>query len=223
MGDAAEYPGFDAFDRRMLSNKLVESWDANAKVLSVSYMSGGDLLDAGFSTAIPQGDVHFGVTPGDQRKAIPWRRLNGQWPYLAAGLDRDTPIAQQGSSGRLEKNGAVLRTEPGRKAYLLADAGHHVVTGYNPLPDPTRWSLGVPGGLELEADGKVGLMRVTVRPDAASIAVDYAPKPEQSGPEMAKYLLVRGARERPSIAVNGKQVVPEAIEGPNNYRFPLLP
>ena len=224
MGDVAEYPTFDAFERRIRDNRVVESWDAASKILSVSYRSGTDLLEAGFSTSIAQADAHFGVTPGEQRKAIPFRWLNGQWPYLPPGLDRDTPVAQQGTSGKLEKNGAVLRTDPGRKAYLLVDIGHRVVTGYNPLPDPTRWSLAVPGGLSVEADGKVGLMKVTVHPGPASIAIDYAPKPEQSGPEMAKWLLVRGAVNRPSVVLNGKAVAPEAIEGTtNSYRIPILP
>ena len=36
--------------------------------------------------------------------------------------------------------------------------------GYAPLPDATAWKFSVPGGITIEPDGKVGLLRVTVCP-----------------------------------------------------------
>ena len=127
---------FEAFAEHMRSNRLVAEWDEGRRQLEVSYRSGADLMEAAFTTDFSQQtEVHFAISPGVQERAIPYRRLNGQWPYLPPGLERDTTWSQQGTTGRLEKNGAVLATEPGRKAYLLADPLSGAVVGYNPLLD----------------------------------------------------------------------------------------
>src|SRR6185503_13316372 len=114
-------------------------------------------------------------------KAIPYRKLNGEWPYLAAGLERDTGWAQQGTTGRPEKNGAVLETEAGRKSYLLADPLSGAVVGYNPLPDPQTWKLTTRDGASFSADGKLGLMRLEYRPWSHEVVIDHVPKPDQAG------------------------------------------
>jgi hypothetical protein len=129
--------------------------------------------------------------------------LNGQWPYLPAGLDRDSGIAQQGTAGRLEKNGAVLTTEPGRKAYLIADPLSGAVIAYNPLPDPQNWTLRTRDGITLQADGKVGLLRVEVRPWMREVDISHAPKPGQDGADMARTLTISGLAEVPGVTLNG--------------------
>ena len=91
-------------------------------------------MEAGFGTDFAQADVHYGVMPGQQVKAVPYRRINGSNPYLQPGIDRDTTLSQQGTTGRLEKNGAVLMTEKGRIAYLQTEPSSGTYTGYNPLP-----------------------------------------------------------------------------------------
>ena len=117
MGDDAQYGSFEAFARHIAANRLVAEWHESRKLLEVAYRTGTDLMEAGFTTDFGQRvEAHFPIDPGAQQHAIPWRRLNGQWPYLPAGLDRDSGWAQQGTTGRLEKNGAVLTTEPGRRA-----------------------------------------------------------------------------------------------------------
>ena len=131
---------------------------------------------------------------------IPVRRLNGQWPYLAPGLDRDTTWAQQGSTGRLEKNGAVLTGEAGQKAYLICDPRSGGVLAYNPLPDPQAWSLSTRDGATFKADGKVGLMRLEYRPWSHEVFIDH----HGSG-DTAKRMTLSGLKEAPRVTVNGKR------------------
>jgi hypothetical protein len=166
-------------------------------------------MEAGFGTSFGQpGDTNFAVNPGAQEKAIPYRKLNGQWPYLPPGLERDTSWSQQGTTGRLEKNGAVLLTEPGRKAYLLADPLSGAVVGYNPLPDPQTWKLSTRDGAVFAADGKLGLLRVEYRPAAREVEIAYALKPEQNDHAMARYFTIDGLDEPPRITLNDRPVEP---------------
>lgn len=99
-------------------------------------------------------------------------------------------------------------------------------TGYNPLPDPTTWSLSVPGGVTVAPRGKVSLLRVSVQPGGNRLWVDYATKPGQDGPEMATRLLVTGLKRRPVVALNGE--LTDAIDtvetdGNSAYLVPLFP
>ena len=136
MGDSQQHGSFEAFVRHIDAAELTATWNEGKRQLDVAYRWGGDLLEAGFTTDFGQSNNgHFPIDPGAQERAIPYRRLNGAWPYLPAGLERDTSWAQQGTTGRLEKNGAVLVTERGSKAYLIADPVSGAVVGYNPLPD----------------------------------------------------------------------------------------
>ena len=176
-------------------------------MLEVTYKSGNDMMEAGFITDFSQpAEVHYVITPGAQEKAIPWRRLNGQWPYLPTGLERDTTWAQQGTTGRLEKNGAVLTTEPGRKAHLLSHPLSGAMVTYNPLPDPQLFMLATRDGLALKADGKVGLLRVEYRPWSKEIDITHTPKPEQAGDTMARNFLVSGFADAPRVTMNGRPV-----------------
>jgi hypothetical protein len=209
MGDVEQHGSFEAFARHIDGNELKTVWNEEARRLDVAYRSGSDLMEAGFGTDFGQpAESHFVINPGAQEKAIPYRKLNGQWPYLAPGLERDTSWSQQGTTGRLEKNGAVLLTEAGRKAYLLADPTSGAVVGYNPLPDPQSWKLTTRDGASFGGDGKLGLLRLEYRPSSKEVDVSYAPKPDQNGPEMAKHLTIEGLAEPPTVRLNGRTVEP---------------
>jgi hypothetical protein len=209
MGDAEQHGSFQAFAEHIAKCELKADWQEGEKRLDVAYRSGEDLMEAGFGTSFGQpGDTNFAVNPGAQEKAIPYRKLNGQWPYLPPGLERDTSWSQQGTTGRLEKNGAVLLTEPGRKAYLLADPLSGAVVGYNPLPDPQTWKLSTRDGAVFAADGKLGLLRVEYRPAAREVEIAYALKPEQNDHAMARYFTIDGLDEPPRITLNDRPVEP---------------
>ena len=209
MGDAEQHGDFDAFARHIKGAQLTATWRDSRRLLEVGYKSGNDLMEAGFTTDFSQpSEAHFVITPGAQEKAIPYRTLNGRWPYLPPGLERDTGWAQQGTTGRLEKNGAVLITEPGRKAYLLADPMSGAVVAYNPLPDPQPFALSTRDGLSLKADGKVALLRLEYRPWDKQIHIAHTPKADQTGQSMAKNFVVSGLAEAPRVTVNGRAVAP---------------
>jgi len=202
MGDAEQHGSFDAFRRHIEANTLKTAWNADQNLLEVAYKSGNDLMEVVFSSAFGQpSETHFAVNPGQQEKMMPVRRVNGRWPYLPPGIDRDTTWAQQGSNGRLEKNGAVLTSEPGHKAYLICDPKSGSVIAYNPLPDPQAWSLATRDGATFKADGKVGLLRLEYRPWSHEVLIDH-----QGGGDLARRFTISGLTETPRVTVNGKQV-----------------
>ncbi len=205
MGDAEQHGSYENFVRHIEATKLDATWRADERRLEVAYRSGDDLMEAAFGTDFTQSsELHFPLNPGSHAKAIPWRRLNGDWPYLPPGLERDTSWSQQGVTGRLEKNGAVLVTEAGRKAYLLADPMSGAVVAYNPLPDPQSWSLVTGDGVTMRADGKIGLLRLEYRPWSREILIDHALKPEQTGASIAKSITITGLAEAPRVTLNGQ-------------------
>jgi hypothetical protein len=228
MGDAEEHGDFESFQRHMRGNKVETEWEPKARVLHVRYRSGADLMEMGFCTDYPLSDAHFAVDPGQHRKAIPYRRINGKEPYLPDGIDRDTTLTQQGSTGRLEKNGAVLEFEPGRKGYLWTEPITGTYMGYNPLPDLSDWSLSVPGGVQVKADGKLGLARIAVRASERKLWVDYAYTADQRGKEnVAERLLVFGLSAPPEVKMNGRLLEGsfkvETVKGHSAYAIPLDP
>jgi hypothetical protein len=207
MGDADQHGSFEAFARHMEPNELATAWHHERRVMEVSYRSGGDLMEAGFGTDFAQpAERHFVVDPGQQRQAIPYRRLNGTWPYLPAGLERDTTWAQQGTTGRLEKNGARLTTEPGRKSYLLSDPMSGAVVGYNPLPDPQAFALSTRDGVTLQADGRVGLLRAEYRPWLHEFDIAHTLKADQRPQDFAQTFSVAGLDAPPRVTVNGRRI-----------------
>ncbi|UYN95093.1 MAG: hypothetical protein KIT25_24280 [Enhydrobacter sp.] len=206
MGDEAQYGSFENFARHIDAAELKATWHEGERRVEIAYRSGSDLMEAAFGTDFGQSsELHFPINPGSLDKAIPWRRLNGQWPYLPPGLERDTSWSQQGVAGRLEKNGAVLTSEAGRKAYLLADPLSGGVVAYNPIPDPQTWALATRDGVSVRADGKIGLLRLEYRPWAREVEIDHAPKPGQGN--LAKTMTVTGLTDPPRVTVNGRPAI----------------
>ena len=99
------------------SNQASTSWD----IKYVAADATGNLYDAKQGTLTIDGSLnnvasarvryYYGFDSNFLSKvdALPW-------PYLPTGIERDTTWAQQGTTGRLAKNGAVLTREPGRTA-----------------------------------------------------------------------------------------------------------
>ncbi|HTR87184.1 MAG TPA: hypothetical protein VMI56_22065, partial [Reyranella sp.] len=220
MGDVEQHGSFEAFVKHIQATTLTATWREDRNQMDVSYKTGDDLMEVGFTSDFTQpSEWHFAVDPGQQEKAIPYRKLNGQWPYLTGGLERDTTWAQQGTSGRLEKNGAVLTGDPGRKAYLLSDPLSGGVVAYNPLPDPQSFTLTTKDGMTLKADGKVGLLRAEYRPWAQEIDITHALKPDQSANDFARSFTITGLKDAPKVTVNDKPVMALAVA--NGFQFPL--
>ncbi len=202
VGDVSEYPSLADFSRHLRQAQLETRYEAETKTLHVTYKSGGDTLECGYRTDYG-GDWNRSV-PTDQ--CFPYRRVNGAWPYLPPGLDRDSTLAQQGTSGRLEKNGATLTCEPFHTAFLQTEPITGTYAGHNPLPDPILWSMTLPGGAAIRADGRLSMTRVIAVPRENRLTVDYATKADQTGPDLATCLLVSGWREQPVVVRNGEPV-----------------
>ena len=217
LGDATEYKDFAAFQQHLSRARLQTRWDEASSTYHVSYTSKGDTLEMGCKTTYTRG-----ATPG----FFAYRRVNGEWPYLPAGIDRNSTLSQQGTTGRLEKNGAVLRVEQGKMAYLLTEPQSGSFVAWNPLPDPTVWSLAVPGGVTVEADGKLSIARVEVQPRENRLLIDYAVRENQKRRYMATALLVSGFERAPAVTRNGQELdIPFPtvdIGGKTAYAIPLF-
>ncbi len=222
VSDATEYADFTAFQQHMREALLKTQWDSRTNALQVGYTSGTDSFDLAFR---PEYQVYaVDAVPTDQ--CFPVRKVNGQWPYLPPRIDRDSTLTQQGSTGRLEKNGATLYSEPGHMTYLQTEPVSGTYAGFNPLPDLTFWALNLPGGVSVKADGRVGLLRVAVCPRENKVWFDYGLKPEQQGAGMATALLVFGMKAAPAVECNGKpragKPVAVTIDGQAAWAIPLL-
>ncbi len=191
MGDQTQYPAFADFRAHLQAAKLISQWNAEKKLVEVSYTSGGNLLEMGYDPA---------------RYPTVYRRVNGEWPYLPEGIQRDTPWAIQGRTGTLKKNGATLQCEPGRTGYLQAIPDTDTYIGYNPLPDPTCWALTVPGNIQIKADGRISITRVVIRPKTGNLWIDSSRKTTQNTPDMATSILVFGMKQQPVTVLNGEKL-----------------
>ena len=200
VADATEFETFEAFRTHLREAKLEKAWDAKQKLLAIRYASGGDTLEMDFQPWVQPGNAH----PAGHTALS--RRVNGAWPYLPEGIHRDTPWSVQGTTGRLEKGGAVLTSEAGRRAYLTADVESGTFTAYNPYPAPMRLELAVPGKVRVAADGRLGVARIRVRPGEGKLWVDHAVKADEEAESLASCLLVFGMEDAPSVVLNGEPV-----------------
>lgn len=218
LGDATEYKDFAAFQQHLAEVKIETRWEAEKVALHVTCTSGADVLEMACRTD---------YTADDQSdKCFLYRRVNGQWPYLPPGIDRDTTLTQLGTTGRIEKNGAVLTCEPGIMAYVQTEPISGTYAGFNPLPDPSCWAFAVPGGVTVKADGRLGLARVVVRPKENRLWLDYGVKDDQRTGDMATALLVFGLKAAPVVERNGKPVTEKIasveLDGKTAYVVPLF-
>lgn len=223
LGDTAEHKDFAAFQKHIAGASLETRWEAGAGTLHVVFTSAKDRLECGFKPGY--GGSWDAKLPTDQ--CFPYRRANGQWPYLAPGVERDCTLTQLGSTGYLEKGDATLLTEPEHMAYLLTDPVSRTCCGLNPFSEPTLWSLQTgQGRAAVLADGKLGMARITVRPSENKLWIDYAVLPEQTGPEMATCLYLTGFSGRPVVERNGQPftgtVTEIEVKGEKAYAVPLF-
>ncbi|HOF87127.1 MAG TPA: hypothetical protein PLZ36_03345 [Armatimonadota bacterium] len=209
MANAADFADFDAFRAHLAGIELTAGWHAAEKTADVVCRVGADMLEMRYDP------LRFPAVA---------RAVNGQWPYVPDGIQRDTPWSVQGITGRLEKGGAVLENEPGRTGYLLASPETDMFVGYNPLPDLTAWRMTVPGDITLFADARVSLLRAAVRPKAGAVTIDYAAKPDQRSPDMATALFIAGTTPPPAVTLNGRKLgklATATVNGEAVYVVPL--
>lgn len=199
ISDASEFPDFAAFQKHIAAGKVETRWDAAEKIVHATYVSGADTLEAGFK---PGYNGNWDQqTPTDQ--CFPYRRVNGAWPYPAMDIERDWTLGQMSRTGRASKGGATLTVEPGRMACVEFEPVSGAFIGYTPLPDATTWKLELPGGITIEPDGKVGMMRVLAWPRENRLAIETEPRPGESTAGLARTLQIHGL-QAPAVQLNGQ-------------------
>ncbi|MHB9133879.1 MAG: hypothetical protein ACYDBB_22665 [Armatimonadota bacterium] len=219
--DKEDYADFADFQKHMAATKLDVAYDAPTSTARVTYVSGKDTLEAAGVTFDPQ-DPQNPVKEKEQPSLVT-ALVNGASPFLPKGLERDTPYCQQGL-GRVEKNGATLEADPGRRIFLLTEPKAGVYCGWNPLPDLTTLKLTTPGNITVTADGKLSLTRIVVRPATQTIDIDQAFKPGQESEAGAATALLIYSPKPPKVTLNGKVVAKlgqRTVDGKTAYVVPL--
>ena len=197
MSDASEYPTVQSFEGALaeVSN-------------TVHVLPGTNLVYAGSQTASSLLEMTLNPSCPDKPLSpfLLSLTVNGTTPY-PAGIDFDSPWAQMGRGGRLEKSGAILRTSPGQMTLLKTDPAAGVYRGINPFIDPIDFELTTPEGIVVKADGQLGLARVTVEVVAGRLRVDAA-VPPASGDVGAEWLQdeVRRGVSAQGFAYNTRQL-----------------
>ena len=217
-GDRAQYGSFDAFQKHLEAASLTTSYSPGEKLHEITYESGDDRLEMGT----------YITWNGKEKldKLFAYQRINGEDAYLPKGVERRSPFSVQTKTGKLTVGGAELRCDSGQLAVLQRDPESGTVAGYNPLAELNRFSLNTPGGIEVTADGQLGITFLTIKPDAGEIELDHGFIEGQSeDDDAASCLLVFGMDDAPSVVRNGrsvKQKLPRAeINGRRAYIVPL--
>jgi hypothetical protein len=221
LGDVAEYGSFAEFQARLMSAKLVTAWSEADRTVRVSYASGDETMEARFATDVDIVGGHFPIPPGTQTRAIQDRLVNGRSPVPPAGVERDTSWSQQGTTGRLEKNGVVLETAPNHKAYLIADRDARGILAYNPTVEPAPWRLTLPDGASIAVEGKIGLLRVAIDRDANIVDIDQAPLDAAQAAMLGETISLAGFAEDTVITLNRQRARRQTGSDPVSSR-PVL-
>jgi hypothetical protein len=207
MGDEQEYESFDHFQQHMAESRLHTRWEPDEKTVHVRWKSGETTMETGVKTDYKQGQASL--------QCWAYRRVNGQWPYLPEGLDRDTTLSRQGRRAVLEKKGAMLVSDPGQMAFLQTEPVSDTVCGWNPLPGMTLYRMRTRRGVRVEADGRIGLARVVVQAGTRRIELDHALKGGQvNRGDLATALLVFGMEGQPTVFRNGRRLFPTPAAAP---------
>lgn len=218
--DAEDFAGFPAFLKHLAGVQVESVVDVEAGVHNVKVVSGKDTLEMGAVTVRPNQDL-----PLDQ--SFTYRRVNGVSPDLPAGVERLSPFSMHATTGSLERGGATLAVTPGQHAMLQREPRTGVVLGVHPLAELSDFALKTPEGVEVAADGKVGLAFVTVDPANKRIEIEHAFLPEQLADAAAAHSLhVFGAPAGAVVSLNGEGIeAPESVEvaGRKAWAVPLRP
>jgi hypothetical protein len=209
VADTGDYSSFEEFKTHLASTELELRFDGGANAV-VSFKSGSDILQSG-------------VTIGKEFKLVD-PTVNGQSALLPAGVLRDTTTSIQGDAVTIEKGGAVLKGEQGRMKFLQMEPKSGTFVAWNPLPDLARFSFAV-DGINIRADGRLGMARVAVNPRTRRVEVSHAWREGQDQePDAASALILTGFATAPTVELNGvavKKLPTEVIDSRLAYIIPL--
>ena len=218
LGDASEYGSFAEFQEHVARARVESEWDPQARRHRVTYRSGDDVLQAARPTVI---ENELGALHGETFA----RTVNGKSPYPREGITRDTPLTQMGTTGRLERGGAILAHSPRATALLQ----HEPVSDTYRAMIPTLWrsllSLELPDGMTVRSDGQLALLEVVAQPRDNRLAVFHARRSDlQVSEGHATGLVVLGAPDGLRVELNGEPADTQRIslEGKPALLIPLI-
>jgi len=171
---------------------------------------------------------------GDDTLAASWDlfTVNGKDPCAYAKekqLWQDTTLTQMGRA-RLEKNGAVIEREKSwANMFLQTFPKQKIYVAMNLLPNYLAYRFREPGGVQIVADGACSMGRWAVK-DSREIDIKYHPfageyLPKQDDPAPATVLFITGAKGKPKVTLNAKDVTaalkPWKQDGENGWLVSL--
>jgi hypothetical protein len=197
ISDQSEFQDFAAFQRHFAAAKAHAEVDPDStKLVRVGFESGGDRLEVGFN---PLRDTSI-------EGAISYRSVNGHSPFPPDGIVREGPLTEQGTTGRLDKNGASLLSAPGVMSYLATEPVSGTVAAFNIPPEDklNPFQLTIPGGVSVTANGALGLAYVAVRPKDRRVWIEQGYNRVQSrDPARAQSVTIGGLSSAPQVELNG--------------------
>jgi hypothetical protein len=211
LSDSSDYPSFEAFQQHLASAVVQTNFSEPANA-SASYKSGNDILETKLSAV------------GGQLMLIE-PKINGRSAFLPSGVLRDTTTSIQATTATIEKLGATLRGDEGRMKFLQVEPKSSTFVAWNPLPDLAKFSLVVPGGLKIQSDGRLGLVRAQINPRENRVIVSQAWGPGQEQDlGAASALVLTGFATQPTVEFNGAvqtNLATRIMGGDRAYLLPL--
>ena len=152
---------------------------------------------------------------GDDPLAANWDgfTVNGKDPFASVKqrfLWQDTSLTQMGRA-RLEKNGAMIdRQKSWANMFLQTFPKQKIYVAMNLLPNYLVYRFREPGGVQIMADGACSMGRWAVK-DSRQIGIRYHAfggeyLPKEKDPVPATLLFVTGAKGKPQVTLNQRDV-----------------
>ncbi|MCL1856712.1 MAG: hypothetical protein FWF84_03605 [Kiritimatiellaeota bacterium] len=204
--DADDYPDFAAFMRHLRDATVTSLVDEDAGTHDVAYASGGDTLEMTVNTThADSGDITVA-------NLFAKRLVNGASPDLPKGVERASPFSIQSRTGTLELGNNRLSVTEGALAVLQVAPVDGTVLAVNPLAELIDFALTTKDGVEVTANGKVGILFLTLNHGTKTLSIEHAFTPEQSqDPSAATALAVKGLAKGYATTLNGTPVEGDTI------------
>jgi hypothetical protein len=206
MADQTQYSTFAAFKTAILNSKVSAKWNVAESLVEASYESGNDKLEMGYYPLYPKNLDERGEYFNEDQlttDCFKYRNYNGVSMLTSDTIDRETALAIQGTSGTLEKNGATLLGGKGQKLYLLASTSNKIYNALNPAQDIGLFSLALPEGRKISANGLVGVVNATYYENKNLVELEYAVRPGQDLSVMANAFYFDNFPPNTTVKFNG--------------------
>jgi hypothetical protein len=211
MADQTEYPTFGAFKTAILNSRVSANWNAAESLVEASYESGNDKLEMGYYPLYPKRMDNYNTYFSEDQpttECFKYRNYNGASMLTSDTIDRETALAIQGTSGALQKNGATLFGGKGQKLYLIASPSNKIYNALNPAQNIGLFSLRLPGGKSISANGLAGVVNATYYESKNLVELEYAVRPGQDLTVMANAFYFENFSSNTTVKFNGT-VVPK--------------